>query len=282
MSIGFFQIPIPEAARHRFRFMDENGKVFELLRLPMGHRCSPELCQLLLSTLAGLPSHVLPQFKHPGGVRVNIWIDNVHAHGSEEAVVRYFAWLDVQAAACRVTWKPEDSIVGKTYTFIGVQFDHSGSTVAVKGKVIDKLAKAARIAQPTISDVESQLGRLLHVSAVSGLNPAPYYFFLKIMRRRLSLVNRGLASRGDKADLPPSFMAHTLNLAIRQHRDLIRSYARICGLANSGCSWDEPLPFVASSILRDLSRLVKPLLENVPVALPDLGKGQLCLPIAGR
>ena len=204
MQTGFFQIPIPEEARHRFRFRDASGRVFELLRLPMGHRCSPELCQILLSTLAGLPGYALPAFQHSPEVKVNIWIDNVHAHGSVMNVEEYFAWLDVQARTCKITWKPSDSKVGKKVEFIGVQFNHANHTVCCKTKLIDKVAGTAEKKDAaTIADIESHCGRLLHASSILGVNPARYYFFLKILRRRLAMVNKGATSRGGLAALPP-------------------------------------------------------------------------------
>ena len=79
----------------------------------------------------GLPGYALPAFQHSPDVKVNIWIDNVHAHGKTAPVESYFAWLDVQAKACRITWKPSDSIIGKKVQFIGVQFNHDTTTHGV-------------------------------------------------------------------------------------------------------------------------------------------------------
>lgn len=204
MKIGFCQIEIPSGARHKFRFMTDDGEIWEFTRLPMGHRCSPELSQLLLSAVAGVSAVVKPAYAAKG-VKIDVWIDNVRAHGSTKATTDYFTWLDRQAAQCAVTWKVEDSCVGPKYEFIGVVFDHSAHTVNVKPKMLEKLKQTSAVRErATIADMESQVGRLLHISAVQGTNPAPYYFFLKALRRRLSLVNRGLAGRGDIANLPPS------------------------------------------------------------------------------
>jgi hypothetical protein len=202
MSLGFYQIEIPVWARHRFRFMDEDGNIFELTRIPMGHRASPEYCQLLLSVLAGLPSYVKAECKHPYKVQVDIWLDNVRATGGSKDVVEYFQWIDEQAAKMNVTWKAADSQVGKEYTILGVHFNHATKEVSCGKKLADKLKVLN--ADATVAEVESMLGRLLHASAIVGTNPARWYWFLKSMRRKLSQVNRKQLSRGDKCHLPPS------------------------------------------------------------------------------
>jgi hypothetical protein len=114
---------------HRFRFMDEDGNIYELCRLPMGHRVSPEMCHLLLSTVAGLPAYVTPSFRHTPGVNVDIWLDNVQASGSNANIKTYMEWLDSQAEQCRVKWKEADSYEGRSYTFLGVHFNHETHTV---------------------------------------------------------------------------------------------------------------------------------------------------------
>jgi hypothetical protein len=73
--------------------MDEDGNIFELTRIPMGHRASPEYFQLLLSVLAGLPSYVKAECKHPYKVQVDIWLDNARATGASRDVVEYFQWI---------------------------------------------------------------------------------------------------------------------------------------------------------------------------------------------
>eukprot|EP00796_Vickermania_ingenoplastis_P001735 gene1735-biopygen1309 len=69
--------------------MGSDGQCYELLRLPMGYKLSPEIMQLLVSALAGVPSVVLPAFQAPASVRVDVWIDNIRLCGSREDVM---AW----------------------------------------------------------------------------------------------------------------------------------------------------------------------------------------------
>jgi hypothetical protein len=205
MRAGFFQIPIPKWARCRFRFRDEAGQLYELTRLPMGHVCAPELCQLLLSAVAGLPEIVTPEHRHIKGVKVHIWIDNLRATGPKDIVQQYFDNVDRDAQRLGVTWKPEDSTLGQHYTFIGVAFDHQASTVACSTKLQIKASEALRDLHPqelTVADIERLVGRLLHASSILAINVSRYYYLLKVIRRRLSQVNRGLLSRKDLAELP--------------------------------------------------------------------------------
>eukprot|EP00754_Rhynchopus_humris_P028425 Rhum_TRINITY_DN15154_c1_g1::Rhum_TRINITY_DN15154_c1_g1_i2::g.140951::m.140951 len=55
---GFYAVPIPAAARHLFRYQDDEGRWSELERLPMGHSCAPEIMHTLCASAAGDPTYV--------------------------------------------------------------------------------------------------------------------------------------------------------------------------------------------------------------------------------
>eukprot|EP00796_Vickermania_ingenoplastis_P002072 gene2071-biopygen1691 len=76
LKASFYQISLDPAARACFRMMGEDEKVYELLRLPMGYRVSPELMQLLCSALAGVPSVVQIVFQAPRSLHIDVWMDN--------------------------------------------------------------------------------------------------------------------------------------------------------------------------------------------------------------
>eukprot|EP00796_Vickermania_ingenoplastis_P010790 gene10790-biopygen7712 len=83
LKASFYQIPLPFEARAVFRLIADDGTIYELLRLPMGYKLSPELMHLLCSTLAGLPSCVPPALRAPDDLRIDIWIDNIRLCGAE-------------------------------------------------------------------------------------------------------------------------------------------------------------------------------------------------------
>ncbi len=125
----------------------------------------------------------------------------MRAVGSEADVKEYFDWLDAQAAACHVSWKAVDSYVGTKYVFLGTIFDHAAKQVSVGPKAAKKLQHLPTDA--TVGDVEAMVGRLMHASAILALNPARWYWLLKMVRRKLSQLNRGLCDRRSAANLPP-------------------------------------------------------------------------------
>lgn len=206
MKIGFFQIEIPKSARHRFRFMDDKGVVYELHRLPMGHSCSVELCQIIMSVVSGDPAYCLPQYSATKQILIHVWVDGVRAAGSEAIVKKYEEWLDKSAAETHITWNEKDNCTGAKYTFIGVQFDHSAKTVCSKEKCVNRIRTSPIRADMSIGEAEALCGRLRHVSAICGIDIGEHWLFLKILRRRLSALNHQRSTRSASAELPPSAM----------------------------------------------------------------------------
>ena len=219
MKIGFFQIEIPADARHRFCFMDSLGRIFQLHRLPMGHSCSVELCQILMSVIAGDPAYCTAVGSAPDAkvLKLHVWIDGVRAAGPAGAVGRYENWLDENAKNMNCTWNSKDSYRGQKYTFIGVVFDHANQTVHSKEKCVEgirSLGLEAVLRNATIAQVEALCGKLMHVSSIAAdpvsgaeIDIGSHWLFLKILRRRLSALNKGLISRGDAAQIPPSALS---------------------------------------------------------------------------
>ncbi|KAJ9435707.1 hypothetical protein DIPPA_34318, partial [Diplonema papillatum] len=139
---GFYAIEIPPESRHLFRFADSGGGWWELLRLPMGHSCAPEIMHTLAAVAGGHADYVLPQFAERD-VTVDIWVDNIRYAGKRSAVQLATRRLDQTAADCDLTWKPSDSQTAATrYEFIGVDWDHVAHRVAVSRKLRRKLMEA--------------------------------------------------------------------------------------------------------------------------------------------
>ncbi|KAJ9442331.1 hypothetical protein DIPPA_07247, partial [Diplonema papillatum] len=110
---GFYAIEIPPESRHLFRFADSGGGWWELLRLPMGHSCAPEIMHTLAAVAGGHADYVLPQFAERD-VTVDIWVDNIRYAGKRSAVQLATRRLDQTAADCDLTWKPSDSQTAAT------------------------------------------------------------------------------------------------------------------------------------------------------------------------
>jgi len=126
MKAGFYQVQLPKA--DLFTFMDENGDVFGLNRLPMGISTAPEIMQIVTSTLAGDPLFCNPIYR--SAALVDVWIDNILFTGSEEKVRRSTELFKRAVADTGATLNLEDSTeCSKLIEFIGMKFDFEKGTV---------------------------------------------------------------------------------------------------------------------------------------------------------
>ena len=200
---GFYQIEIPMRSRRNFRFQDDEGRWFELTRLPMGHSCAPELMHSVAATLAGDVLYARPDLVVKD-VRVDVWIDNVRYVGGLDAVRRRTDQLDERAGSVSATWKPADSVdCGRQYDFLGVDFDHSKNRVQVSSRLRSKLEQTD-LGNMTAGDVELLMGRLMHASAVSAVSPGRFWFAVKHARRVINQINNGRLAPEDVVLIPRS------------------------------------------------------------------------------
>lgn len=200
LKASFYQIALPEKARSVFRMLGEDGVCYELIRLPMGYRISPELMQLLVSALSGDSSVVRDGFQAPASVKVDVWIDNIRVSGSEKEVRTLSSVIERRAALGGVTFG-EVSHFTTDYTFIGVHFNHLSGTVSLAEKTLQRVRTAAPWDSMTLSQLESFASRCLFGAAVLGFSIFQYYFFFKFVRWKLSQLNRGLVDINDVADI---------------------------------------------------------------------------------
>jgi hypothetical protein len=112
----------------------------------------------------------------------------------------YAAWVDTRCQEVGALFKPGESYIGAKYTFNGVAFDHENGRVACGQKIIRRLQRA-RFCGGTYGELEAAVARLLHASAVLGLDIASKYWELKAVRRRVNALNRGTARESDVVTL---------------------------------------------------------------------------------
>jgi hypothetical protein len=200
---GFYQIAIPEYARHLFRYQDESGGWWELTRLPMGHCCSVELMQTLGAAASGHPDYVMPAFAIDPAVECDLWVDNIRYSGPRQKVQAAAAELDAVAVKYNITWKPEDTFnTAQQYDFVGIAFDHDKRTVRPSDKVLTKLNAIDFTMRLTAGDIEATVGRLVHASAISKVFVGSFYIPLKWARRIINSLNRGERSTSTTVDVP--------------------------------------------------------------------------------
>lgn len=204
LKAGFFQLQLPSASS--FTFMDANGAVYGLSRLPMGICTAPELMQIVTCVLAGEPTHVLPMFRSLAVV--DVWIDNVLFSGSKDRVAASVASFKESTEACSATINWKDSQEGShELDFIGIHFNFNSHKISLAEKNRNKITEMEFREAMQVSELETACARLMYASAIVGVGLARQYFPLKFMRRILSKLNRGLLSRCDSVNLPASVMS---------------------------------------------------------------------------
>jgi hypothetical protein len=224
LEVGFWQVPIPQAARRALRFMDKDGAVYEPTRLPMGHCAAVDIMQLVTSVIANDPTVVKPQFAVRG--TPHVWVDGIRFAGSQENVERWIAAADATAAAVNATWK-ETPPISKRYDFIGVDWDHEQHTVVTLDKTLAKIAVRPEV---TALELEQLLGRLLFASGVSRTPLAPFYYAIKWTKRVTNKINRGELSIHTKVGIPAGTLAQFKRWAASVRRPLhIVASARLQG-----------------------------------------------------
>ena len=221
LKAGFYQVKLQKS--DIFTFMDENGDVYGLERLPMGISTAPELMQIVTSTLAGDPLFCTAAFATPA--LVDVWIDNVFFSGSEEKVRRSSAAFKKAVKETGATLNLEDSTeCSKIIEFIGMKFDFDSKTIELAKKNRNKIDAMDFSTGNSIriSDLETATARLMYASSVLGVRMAKYYYAIKFLRRKLSELNRETAERSDKVTIPKS----SLECFRRWHRDVQTTKAR--------------------------------------------------------
>jgi hypothetical protein len=203
LQAGFFQVPLP--SDRLFTFIDEEGKIFGLTRLPMGISTAPELMQIITSTLAGDPLFVKPEYAAPA--LVDVWIDNILFSGAEKKVQLSVDKFRKSAAECKATINEKESIeTSNELDFIGVHFDFKEKAISLAPKNKEKIKKMVFSSNMTLAEVESAVARLMYASSVVGVPLVNFFFALKFLRRKLSDLNRGKIKRQHRIVIPESVL----------------------------------------------------------------------------
>eukprot|EP00388_Colpodella_angusta_P004047 GDKJ01013736.1.p1 GENE.GDKJ01013736.1~~GDKJ01013736.1.p1 ORF type:complete len:397 (+),score=22.94 GDKJ01013736.1:104-1192(+) len=208
LKAGFFQVPLPSPLL--FTFMDEDGNVYGLSRMPMGICTAPEIMQMITSVLAGEPTMVQQPFASKA--IVDVWIDNVLFSGTNTkvaAAVESFA-STIKDASATINWN-DSTGPSETLTFIGMSFDFSTHHIDLAPKNRKKIEKLSFSESMTVSDIESATSRLMYASSILGVPLSKFYFAIKFIRRKLSEINRETITRADKVHIPNSSLSQFIS-----------------------------------------------------------------------
>ena len=190
LSCGFYQVPIPPKARRKFRFVGEDGEVYEMAVLPMGHRCAPEIMHTITATIAGHMEFCNARDSYkPVCFGIDVYIDGVRFAGTRREAAEYATFIDRKCTEPGALFKDAGSAPSEDYIFNGVRYDHAGHKVSLGPKVVHKLSMD-KFYSVTFAELEAAVGRLVYCSAVLGIVIPQYHFVLKLVQRPINLMNR--------------------------------------------------------------------------------------------
>ncbi|KAF8306757.1 RNA-binding protein, putative [Trypanosoma cruzi] len=168
----------------------------------MGHKAGPEILRIITSAIAGVTTVVGPLRTAIPLARGDVWIDDVRIPGSKSGVALWEAQVLCNADGRH---DREDREPGATqYTFLGAHFDHTHQTVSLSDKFVRLVCAMPVLNSLAVAEVEVVASRFLYAAAVLGTRLFDYYFFIKVVRRRLSAFNRGIVQETSPANLPLS------------------------------------------------------------------------------
>jgi hypothetical protein len=206
LKASFYQVPLPVSVRRQFCFIDTEGTVFQLKRVPMGLCVAPEIMQIISGVLAGSREYVLPFFSHFLRIPPCIHIDNIRVVGEQCEILNFANAMYKRAAEIGASFNEEKSnLPAQQYIFCGVEYNHKCGTVCVKQAKIEKVREAAgRMREMTLKEFEQLFGRILFCSEVLAAPVFSFYFAVKWWRRRLACLCRGIGSWNDQVQIPDS------------------------------------------------------------------------------
>ncbi|KAF8296442.1 putative target of rapamycin (TOR) kinase 1 [Trypanosoma cruzi] len=228
----FFRVSLPRENRHLFRCRVEDGTLVELTRHPMGHKASPEILQIIItSTIAGVTTVVHRLWAAPPLVRIDVWIDNVRIAGSKSDATLWEAQV-LRNADGRHAMMEEDRESGATQcTFLGVQFDHTHRAVFLSDKFVRSVRAMPALNSSTIAEMEVVASLFLYAAAILGTRLCDYYFFINAVRRRLSALHQGIVQETFPANLPPA----AVGLGERLRHSIENNRKRIINFTEKSC-----------------------------------------------
>lgn len=209
----YHQLPMALEVRRRFCFRDRRGNLWRLTTVPTGHRFVPGVAQAVVESLCdGL------------SCSTSCFIDNIRLIGARGLVITELKVVYARALAAGLTFNEslEEAVenISGAYTFLGVQYDHGQSSVALTQKNLDKLRRCLSEVggSPSWWTVQSIFSLAGWCSRVLGFPLANVFWLIKFLRRRTQAGWRD----SDPARIWPS----TLNLWSRWLQELLENRPR--------------------------------------------------------
>lgn len=198
---GFYGIEVPHYARALFRFRDSNGRLFEMLRLPMGLRSSVELMHIVTKTLVGHRDFVTPQ-RVLQNINPRVFVDDFCIPGPAARLDTIIPRILQNAAEFNIRLK-EPLGIKTSYVFLGFAFDHSARSIAVGPKTDSKLPDIVPL-QLAAAELQRLVARLIWCSGGLRIPLAMFFFAMKWATRVCNKLNTGAMDPQTVVSLPLS------------------------------------------------------------------------------
>jgi len=200
----YYQFELPVEIRDYFAFLDENGNVFRLTRLPMGVSFAVGIAHFVSSCVAEAAAS--EQVSHL------VYIDNIIFGGSTTAVAAALARLRELCRRIGLTIG-DDSGVTKCTNFIGFEIDTNDFTIRNAASTTAKFAVVDPWGLATKRDLLRWFGSLFGLCRLCPGMLADQFFALKQYRRVAASVQKG-DSLDSAACLWPSLRASLQQLIL--------------------------------------------------------------------
>ena len=198
LTKSFLQVPLgaPVMPYLAFKYGDE---IIWNTRLPMGTLYGSAVMNVITTVLATVNIE---------SVVVHVHVDNVRFMGvNKEDVNRAASIFVAKCKEAHVTLNDEkENQLHQQGNFCGATCDYQNATICMANKTIQKLKKEREIclgedATPTIHDLRVLYGLLFTASRILRIGCAQFFTPIKLLRRRIHEVSKGILSDQSKAKI---------------------------------------------------------------------------------
>ncbi|KEG07825.1 target of rapamycin (TOR) kinase 1, partial [Trypanosoma grayi] len=138
----------------------------------------------------------------PPELTLHVWIDNLRITGPRKSVELWGNTIMGNMRDCGATVGEHEALTAR-YEFIGVCFNYTAKTASLSQKTLRKLKGVTPLHKISVEELESLTSRMVYAAGVQGGSLFRHYFFLKMVRRRLSRLKSGPADAQDPTAPPP-------------------------------------------------------------------------------
>lgn len=196
---AYFQVLIPEGSRKAFRFVCQEGKTWQMTRLPMGTSLAAALVQRITVAVSAAGDWELARATMTGAAadrtscepRLTVYIDNLRVQGSPTAVRCHLARVRCFAAVHGVTLRDEFGPDDARYVFLGVEFAGGECRPGPKTRQnLGTFADNVVLTPQSLATIEAATGRARWAAMALQYHLAGHLSAVMALRWAVNLLSR--------------------------------------------------------------------------------------------